>query len=136
MNPLNFAGKQFRGIRLKVVGFHISYACPKLQAGVYRFIVSEDDQFCVQHPNGTIEGDTRRWRHVSLSLEDRLPTYDELFDARKLFFPLSAEVIQVFPPIEEHVSYHPYCLHLWWCKDGRLTPPLMRHAIGPKVPKD
>lgn len=93
------------------------FAC---QFGLFRFIVSDNDRF---------ENDDR-WRHVSMSLGGRLPNYCELKHARQVWFPAEAEVIQVFPPEKEFVNNHPFCLHLWWNKDRRLTPELMQLAVG------
>ena len=70
-----------------------------------------------------------RWRHVSIRREDRMPSYRELKAMRARFFPADAEVIQVFPPEEEFVNQHPYCLHLWWNKDRRLCPSLA-YGVG------
>jgi len=73
-----------------------------------------------------------RWRHVSTSCADRLPTWEELKHVRYKFFPEDVEVIQLFPPKKEYRNCHPYCLHLWWCKDRRLTPPEFADAVAPK----
>jgi hypothetical protein len=90
--------------------------------GDVRIIFSDNDQY--EGPNG------HRWRHVSMSCADRLPTYKEVFDVRKRLFPPNAEVLQVFPPTKEHVNNHAFCLHLWWNKDKRLTPRQMQWAVG------
>jgi len=93
-----------------------------LQAGPYRIIWSDNDRY---------EGD-ELWRHVSFSMAHRVPNYEELKACRMTFFPADAEVVQVFPPEEEFVNCHPYCLHLWWSKDRRLVPPQTQSAVGPK----
>lgn len=89
------------------------------RAGPFKVLISDDDDF----------GDGHRWRHLSVSRNDRVPSYDELLAVRDRFFPADAEVIQVFPPRTEHVNVHPYCLHLWWRKDGRLCPSIMKYAV-------
>ncbi len=73
-----------------------------MQEGQWRFrgcivIVSKDDGL---------------W-HLSISRKDRLPTYDELKDARYQFLPDVEYAIQVFPPKSEFVNLHTFCLHLW-----------------------
>lgn len=93
------------------------------QAGPYRFILSDNDRFDTDE----------RWRHLSMSLQTRLPTYEEVKHARQVFFPAEAEVVQVFPPEDEFVNCHPFCLHLWWSKDRRLVPPQTQSAVGPKT---
>lgn len=90
--------------------------------GPLRIIMSDNDRY--DGPKGD------RWRHVSVSCEDRLPTYDELCNVRARLFPPRAVVIQIFPPKSEHVNNHAYCLHLWWNKDRRLTPKAMQYAVG------
>ena len=95
--------------------------CKVFKAGPYCFIFSDNDRFdCLE-----------RWRHLSMSLQSRLPTYHELKSARYTFFPPEAEVVQVFPPESEFVNCHPYCLHLWWSKDRRLVPKETQMAVGP-----
>jgi hypothetical protein len=58
----------------------------------------------------SIDGD--KW-HLSISCVDRLPTYEELKKARYKYTPNRLSMAQIFPPREEFVNLHPYCLHLW-----------------------
>lgn len=51
--------------------------------------------------------------HLSMSRKDRLPSYDELRDARYQFLPDVRYVAQIFPPKDEFVNVHQFCLHLW-----------------------
>lgn len=53
------------------------------------------------------------WQHVSVSLENRCPTWDEMEFIRDLFWHESETVMQLSVPRKEHVNMHPYCLHLW-----------------------
>lgn len=62
------------------------------------------------------------WYHVSFSLKDKIPSYEQTLFVRKACFSGSAKVIQVFPPVEEHYSFHPNCLHLWSCLEKDLLP--------------
>jgi hypothetical protein len=32
---------------------------------------------------------------------------------RRLFFKDNETVMQLHVPVGEHISFHPYCLHLW-----------------------
>lgn len=61
--------------------------------------------------HGLYEG--KRWMHVSVSDEGRLPTYDEMCFIKKEVIGADKKAIQVHPPEAEHVNIHPYCLHLW-----------------------
>lgn len=53
------------------------------------------------------------WEHVSVSLETRTPTWDELEFIRSLFWKDDETVIQLHVPKKDHINFHPYCLHLW-----------------------
>lgn len=77
----------------------------------------------LQFPDGTCfqkgallaivtEDETGRF-HLSVSLTHRLPTYDELKDARYALVPHDKWMVQVFPPPSEFINIHPYVLHLW-----------------------
>lgn len=95
--------------------------CEAWIAGQYAILVSDKDVYAGE-----------RWRHVSLSLPNRTPGYDAILELRTTFFPPNAEVLQIFPPAEEHRSYHPHCLHLWWRKDGpRVGHEQMQMAVAP-----
>lgn len=54
-----------------------------------------------------------RWEHVSVSLPDRCPTWDELCWVKGLFWGEEECVVQFHPPKSEYVNQHPHCLHLW-----------------------
>lgn len=51
--------------------------------------------------------------HVSVSLPDRCPTWDEMCRVKDLFWTDDECVMQLHPPRSEHVNTHPYCLHMW-----------------------
>lgn len=53
------------------------------------------------------------WEHVSVSIEDRCPTWEEMEFVRDLFWHESETVMQLSVPRAQHVNMHPYCLHLW-----------------------
>lgn len=53
------------------------------------------------------------WDHVSVSLRDRCPTWEEMCWIRSLFFEDEETVIQFHPPKSQYINAHPYCLHLW-----------------------
>lgn len=53
------------------------------------------------------------WDHVSVSLADRCPTWDEMCFIKDLCFFDNECVMQLHVPKENHVNYHPFCLHLW-----------------------
>ena len=87
-----------------------SIACLELKSNL-RVITSID-----------IQRDNKAWLHVSMSHADRLPSYEEMVAVKRLFVGDDITAYQVFPPIAEHVNLNSYCLHLWACLDGRVTP--------------
>lgn len=71
------------------------------------------------------------WEHVSVSLEDRTPTWEELEFVRSLFWKDDETVIQLHVPKNDHINFHPYCLHLWRPIGVEIPlPPLA--TVGPK----
>lgn len=53
------------------------------------------------------------WEHVSVSLADRTPTWEEMANVKDLFWREDETVLQFHPKESEYVNQHPYCLHLW-----------------------
>ena len=53
------------------------------------------------------------WEHVSVSLPDRCPAWEEMTMVKDLFWRDDETVIQFHPPKDKHVNVHPFCLHLW-----------------------
>ena len=54
-----------------------------------------------------------RWDHVSVSLETRCPTWEEMCWIKNLFWNENETVIQYHPAKKDYVNNHEYCLHLW-----------------------
>lgn len=78
-----------------------------------------------------VASDGMGWEHVSVSLPDRCPTWDEMCRIKDLFWDAEDAVIQVHPPKGEHVNCHPFCLHLWRPTDAEVPlPPFL--LVGPK----
>lgn len=59
-----------------------------------------------------VSKDYGKW-HLSISHPRRLPTYNELKEARYKYTPNLITMAQIFPPLEQYVNIHPFCLHLW-----------------------
>lgn len=55
------------------------------------------------------------WDHVSVSVagQKRCPTWEEMDQIKRLFFRPHEVVMQIHPAEIDHVSIHPYVLHLW-----------------------
>lgn len=60
-----------------------------------------------------IVSDGEGWDHVSVSLPDRCPTWEEMQYVRSLWFTNEEWVVQYSPPKSAHINVHPFCLHLW-----------------------
>lgn len=72
------------------------------------------------------ERDERVWLHVSLSRPDRMPTYDDMAEVKRVFIGPDKTAYQLFVPDTDHVNLHSHCLHLWSCLDGPVTPDFTR----------
>lgn len=60
-----------------------------------------------------IASDGEGWEHVSVSLENRTPNWDEMVFIKDMFWDKRALVIQLHPPKSEYINNHPFCLHMW-----------------------
>jgi hypothetical protein len=61
---------------------------------------------------GFVSKDGGLW-HLSISHKDRLPTYEELKEARYKYCPDVKHMAMIFPPLDEFVNVCETCLHLW-----------------------
>lgn len=53
------------------------------------------------------------WEHVSVSLANRCPTWDEMCYVKHLFWRDDETVIQFHPKASKYKNEMLYCLHLW-----------------------
>ena len=53
------------------------------------------------------------WDHVSVSREDRIPTWAEMELIKRLFFRDNETAMQLHVASAQHINIHPHCLHLW-----------------------
>lgn len=60
------------------------------------------------------------WEHVSVSLKNRCPTWDEMKFIKMKFWDDEDEVLQFFPKKSEYVNAHKYCLHMWRPRNLKL----------------
>jgi hypothetical protein len=72
--------------------------------------------------SGMVEGDGKRWLHVSVSRAGRLPSWEDLGTVKNEFIGKDKVAIQVFPTEDKYVNFHPHVLHLWHCVDGESIP--------------
>ncbi|KKL19839.1 hypothetical protein LCGC14_2461440 [marine sediment metagenome] len=64
------------------------------------------------------------WDHVSVSLKERCPTWDEMEWVRRKFFEDDDTVIEIHPPLNDYVNRCETCLHMWrpWNYEIPLPP--------------
>ena len=60
-----------------------------------------------------IASDGMEWEHVSVSLPNRAPNWNEMCYIKELFWDAEDLVIQYHPPKSQYVNNHSFCLHLW-----------------------
>jgi hypothetical protein len=60
-----------------------------------------------------IISDCAGWDHVSVSLSNRCPTWDEMHWIKNLFFNSEETVVQFHPKESQYVNRCKHCLHLW-----------------------
>lgn len=60
-----------------------------------------------------VASDGAGWEHVSVSLHDRTPTWEEMNFIKGLFWDEEDLVMQLHPPKSDYINNHKYCLHLW-----------------------
>ena len=70
------------------------------------------------------------WDHVSVSLKNRCPNWNEMNYIKDLFFGEDECVMQLHPPKKDYVNNHPYCLHLWKPQEQEIPrPPMLMVGI-------
>ncbi len=60
-----------------------------------------------------IASDGEGWEHVSVSLNNRNPNWDEMNFVKNMFWCEDDLVVQFHPPKSVYINTHPFCLHLW-----------------------
>ena len=60
--------------------------------------------------------------HISVSRKDRVPGYEDLKFVKNTFAE-KRFAYQVFPPPDQNINIHDFCLHLWVPLNGVLPLP-------------
>lgn len=98
--------------------------------GAFRFNVAGEVR-----PVQVIASDGCGWQHVSVSFgpeSKRCPSWQVMCAVKELFWEPEDAVIQIHPPKSDYVNFHPGCLHLWRCTDGREQPLPPSIFVGPQ----
>lgn len=74
-------------------------------------------------PMAVIAANDEGWDHVSVSRPMRCPNWKEMEHVKRLFFNDDEPAMQLHLPPTDHISVHPYCLHIWRPHDGLPLPP-------------
>jgi hypothetical protein len=53
------------------------------------------------------------WDHVSASLKNRCPTWEEMEHVKRMFFKDDECAMQLHVPVKDHISFAHTALHLW-----------------------
>jgi len=77
-------------------------------AGVFNVPILSDGHFV-----RVIASSGGGWDHVSVSLPDRCPNWEEMSIVKRAFFLKDEWAIEYHPPEAKNISVHDYCLHLW-----------------------
>ena len=89
--------------------------------------------FMVPHDRVILQvvvSDGMGWEHVSVSLPNRCPTWEEMDHIKRLFWLDDETVMQLHVSRERHVNCHPFCLHLWRPTNQKIPLPL-KIMVGP-----
>lgn len=65
------------------------------------------------HKLRVIISDQLGWDHVSVSMKNRMPSWDDMCLVKYLCFDSDETVVQFHPKHSEYINFHPYTLHLW-----------------------
>jgi hypothetical protein len=102
------------------------------QHRVHEGVMGSDDSFgnngCFIIPYQSyqfkvIASDGMGWEHVSVSLPNRCPNWEEMCHMKSLFWDDDECVVQFHPPKSEYVNNHANCLHLWKPLNGEIELP-------------
>jgi hypothetical protein len=63
------------------------------------------------------------WDHVSISLRDRCPRWEEMEQIKRLFFKDDEIAMQLHVSVSDHINLHPNVLHLWRPHDVQIPMP-------------
>jgi hypothetical protein len=74
--------------------------------------------------------------HLSISREDRLPSWEEVRDARYALVPDAATMALLLPPRSEYVNVHAFCLQLYEIPSEYIEHHQDRLAPNPDLPRD
>ena len=75
--------------------------------------------FRAREPVDYAKGHDLRW-HISIAHPSRLPTWQEVGEAKDKLIPSDVFMCLPHPPRRYWINLHNYCLHLWEFRDQNL----------------
>jgi len=78
-----------------------------------------------------VASDGMGWEHVSVSLSNRCPTWEEMDCVKNIFWREDETVMQLHVPKSDHINCHKFCLHMWRPKGVEIPRP-PQIMIGPE----
>lgn len=63
------------------------------------------------------------WDHVSVSRNDRTPSWADMEFVKRLFFKDAECAMQLHVPIADHKNIHDHCLHIWRPQNDKIPRP-------------
>jgi hypothetical protein len=79
------------------------------------FLGDQSNGFFLIQPRGltVIVSTGYGWEHASVSRRSSCPTYEDMDYVKRSVWAPEDCAMQLHVPESEHISRHPYCLHLW-----------------------
>jgi hypothetical protein len=84
---------------------HFWFRCPRTRA--WLTVIASNGDGWIKDLAGN------PWEHVSVSVSNRCPVWDEMCFVKDLFWGPEECVVQFHPPRSQYVNQHPFVLHLW-----------------------
>lgn len=75
-------------------------------AGIYSFTLRRGEVHVIVSSDGG-------WDHVSVSGENRCPTWNEMEFIKRIFFKEDETAMQLHVPPSDHINCNPFVLHMW-----------------------
>lgn len=60
----------------------------------------------------------RVWLHVSMAFKNKLPSYQDMCDCKRIFVGPERQAMEIFAKESRHVNIHKNARHLWSCVEG------------------
>lgn len=60
-----------------------------------------------------IASNDKGWDHLSVSLRERCPGWEEMDRIKRIFFKPDEVAMQLHLPVTDHINCHPHTLHIW-----------------------